>query len=123
MAPGAAVPPRPAQGSLRDCPTGGAWGCIPGDRTRRAPPSQRPLTGRPRTVVSSACLSRGTAVEETHPRPAPQHPPSCRSELGLRWGSCVFNASRPFFYPERTDSEPQAGNESGENLIMLFCFH
>lgn len=49
--------------------------------------------------------------------------PVVLTELGLRWGSCVFNASHPFFYPERTDSEPQAGNESGENLIMLFCFH
>lgn len=80
MAPGAAVPPRPAQGSLRDCPTGGAWGCIPGDRTRRAPPSQRPLTGRPRTVSPLRVSCRGAAVEETRPRPAPQHPPSCRSD-------------------------------------------
>lgn len=75
MAPGAAVPPRPAQGSLRDPPTGGAWGCIPGDRTRRAPPSQRPLTGRPRTVVSSACLMPGRRSGGNPPSAGTPAPP------------------------------------------------
>lgn len=75
MAPGAAVPPRPAQGSLRDPPTGGARGHVPGDRTRRAPPSQRPLTGRPRTVVSSACLMPGRRSGGNPPSAGTPAPP------------------------------------------------